>query len=210
MRKIHIFIKGVLVGTLLVVFFCSCGKDTAYYVDSEKVSSQIKETESQSLKPSTEEKTQESQSPPQMLYVYVCGQVNASGVYTLPEGSRVYDLFEAAGGLTKQAASEYWNQARLLTDGEMIYVPTEEEAKDLEGMEESTSQSTTDSSGKMNINTASKEELMTLPGIGEAKAEAILAYRKEHGPFSSIEELKQVEGIKEGVFSKMKDYIEIN
>ena len=90
----------------------------------------------------------------------------------------------------------------------MIYVPTVEEVK--ERPLENNTATDTDDSDKVNINTASKEELMTLPGIGEARALAIIAYRKENGPFTSVEELKEVEGIKDGVFSKMKDYIEIN
>ena len=91
----------------------------------------------------------------------------------------------------------------------MIYVPTREEVQErtFEAQEDEVSK--TDDSDKVNINTASKEELMTIPGIGEAKASAIVAYRKEHGDFSSIEEVKNVEGIKDGVYSKMKDYIEI-
>lgn len=210
MKKINKILKGVLVGTLLVVCLSGCGKDTTYYVDSQNSSSQAVSTQSDMMQIQTEEEMLETQPPHSMIYVYICGQVKAPGVYTLPEGSRVCDLFEAAGGLTNIAALEYWNQARLLTDGEMIYVPTEEEAAEREWMEEQTSQNTTDDPNKVNINTASKEELMTLPGIGAAKADAILAYRSENGPFSAIEELKQVEGIKDGVFSKMKDYIEIN
>ncbi len=210
MRKIDTFLKGVLVGTLLVVCLCGCGRNAAYYVNSQMPSQQMSQTESSTSEVFEEEETQLPQTPARMIYIYVCGQVKHPGVYTLPEGSRVYDLFELAGGLTDLAASEYWNQAKVLTDGEMLYVPTMEEAKDREWTDGATSQITTDDPDKVNINTASKEELMTLPGIGEAKAEAILAYRKENGPFSTIEELKQVEGIKDGVFSKMKEYIEIN
>ena len=127
----------------------------------------------------------------------------------LPEGSRVYDLFELAGGLTELAAADYWNQAKVLSDGEMIYVPSKEEVKDrvLEGNHSISIDS--DNSNKVNINTASQAELMTLPGIGETRALAIIAYRQENGPFSSLEELKNVEGIKEAVFSKVKDLIEI-
>ena len=210
MEKIDKVLKGVLLGTLLVVFLCGCGRDTAYYVDSQAQSSQMPSMQSDVSELQTEEEVTETQTQTFVLYVYVCGQVKNPGVYILPEGSRVCDLFEKAGGLTDSAAFEYWNQAKLLSDGEMLYVPTVNEAKDREWTEGTTSQNTTDDPDKININTASKEELMTLPGIGEAKADAILAYRRENGSFSSIEELKQVEGIKDGVFSKMKDYIEIN
>lgn len=193
---------GVLLGTLLVVCFCSCGKGTAYYIEEESAASEILENEQETMK------SQETQdSDVEMLYIYVCGQVKNPGVYTLPEGSRVYDVFTLAGGLTEPAATDYWNQARLLKDGEMIYVPSKEEVKDqaFDGADAGT----TNKSDKVNINTASKEELMALPGIGETRASAILAYRQKNGPFSSIEELKEVEGIKEAVFAKIKVYIEI-
>ena len=91
----------------------------------------------------------------------------------------------------------------------MIYVPSKEEVEDRFFEQDTTSKIETEKSNKVNINTASKEELMTLPGIGETKALAILAYRQECGPFSSLEELKKVEGIKESVFSKVKELIEI-
>lgn len=201
MNKILSKWKGVLLGTLIVVCICSCGKDTAYYVDSESESSTTQREE-------TSEQVETLDSQEKGIYVYVCGQIVSPGVYVLPQGSRICDLFELAGGFTQIAATDYWNQARLLTDGEMIYVPTVEEVK--ERPLENNTATDTDDSDKVNINTASKEELMTLPGIGEARALAIIAYRKENGPFTSVEELKEVEGIKDGVFSKMKDYIEIN
>lgn len=201
MNKILSKWKGVLLGTLIVVCICSCGKDTVYYVDSESEGSTTQREE-------TSEQVETSDSQEKGIYVYVCGQIVGPGVYVLPQGSRICDLFQLAGGFTKDAATDYWNQARLLTDGEMIYVPTVEEVKDR--VLENNTTSDTDDSDKVNINTASKEELMTLPGIGEARALAIIAYRKENGPFTSVEELKEVEGIKDGVFSKMKDYIEIN
>ena len=204
MNKILSKWKGVLLGTLVVVCICSCGKDTAYYVDSEGEDSVMQ----QGMQEETSEQMDEQDSKMAEIYVYVCGQITKPGVYVLPQGSRICDLFELAGGFTKDAAIDYWNQARLLTDGEMIYVPTAEEVKD-RPFDENTANNT-DDSNKVNINTASKEELMTLPGIGEARALAIIAYRKENGPFTSIAELKEVEGIKDGVFSKMKDYIEIN
>lgn len=202
MRKILLYLKGVLMGTLIVVYLCGCGKGTVAYVEEESAASERQNSEQDTT---TIEVPQEQDN--EIIYVYVCGQVQSPGVYTVPEGSRVYDLFELAGGFTESAAVDYWNQARVLTDGEMIYVPSKEEVKDRTF--EDTQRGKEDKSEKININTASKEELMTLPGIGEAKAMAILTYRQQNGPFSSIEEVKQVEGIKEAVFSKIKVYIEI-
>ena len=131
------------------------------------------------------------------VFVYVCGEVQASGVYELEQDSRVFEAIAKAGGLTENAAAEAVNQARVVVDGEQIYVPSLDEVTER-----------TDD-GKININTAEKEELMTLTGVGEAKAQSIIAYREEHGGFQSIEELMQIEGIKEGVFNKIKEDITI-
>lgn len=141
------------------------------------------------------------------IYVYVCGAVNQEGVYELREDSRVYEAIACAKGLREDAMSQAVNQAERLTDGQQIYIPTKEEfdagitsapiASDTSGI----------SDGKVHLNTASKEELQTLSGIGEAKAESIISYREAHGEFQSIEELMNVEGIKEGTFQKIKEQI---
>ena len=198
MNKIIWKLRGVLLGTLIVVCFCSCGKSTTSYVTES--GSQIE----QEQEVVTEQVTEDE--PKKILYIYVCGQVQKPGVYTLPEGSRIYDVLVLAGGFTENAATDYWNQVRILQDGEMIYVPSKEEVKDRVLEDEAADKINT---GKVNINTASKEALMTLPGVGETKARAILAYRQEKGPFTTLEELKNVEGIKDAVFSKIKDLIEI-
>ena len=140
------------------------------------------------------------------IYVHVCGQVHHPGVYELQENSRLYEAITAGGGLTEAAADTYLNQAEILTDGQQIYVPSGEEVQapaDLLQRPEA-------GDGKVNINTASREELMTLTGIGEAKAEAIIRYREDKGSFKSAEELKEVEGIKDGVYNKVKDQIKVS
>lgn len=221
MKNFIKLLKSVLLCTLIVVCICGCGKGTAQYISSEEVTSMeeakqdtqeaVSDTQQSEWDVDVDTDTEES-----LLYVYVCGAVHQPGVYTLPEGSRVCDLFEAASGLTDEAAKDYWNQARLLVDGEMIYVPTIEEAKERQqsGLDVSSQQSgsmnTDDTSGKINLNTASLEQLMEIPGVGESKARAILEYRETNGGFSSIEEVMNIEGIKEGVFSKMKEYIVVN
>jgi competence protein ComEA len=88
----------------------------------------------------------------------------------------------------------------------MLYFPTVEEAKD---RQESAAESTSADDGRININTADAAGLMQIPGVGESRAEAILAYRREHGSFGSIEEIMKVSGIKNALFEKMKDYITI-
>lgn len=204
-----LILKSVLIGTLVVMCISGCGKSTAEYLETEEIVESENETE---VLETTEEIviSDETEAP---CCVYICGAVEIPGVYTLPEGSRVCDAFAAAGGLKQNAAEDYWNQARVLADGEMIYVPTLEEAKerkesgDVSSMIDSVDDST---NGKVNINTASKQQLMTIPGVGEAKAQAIISYREVNGSFSSIDEVKKVEGIKDGVFAKMKEYIVIN
>lgn len=133
------------------------------------------------------------------IYVYVCGAVNREGVYKLPVGSRIYEAVEMAGGFREDAATAEVNQAEVLQDEARIYIPTYAETISAEE----------ENDGKINLNKATKEELMTLPGVGEAKADSIIQYRNEHGGFKSIEEIMQISGIKEGLFEKIKDLIKI-
>ena len=152
---------------------------------------------------------QEEQEPAETVYVYVCGAVNAPGVYELKKDARVFEAITLAGGMTAEAAPEAVSQARTVADGEQIYVPTVREVQMQGAGVEDIVTGNVDVSGKININTAGKEELMTLTGIGEAKAQSILDYREEHGQFGSIEDLMLIEGIKEGVFNKIKEDITI-
>lgn len=133
------------------------------------------------------------------IFVHVCGAVNQEGVYELPKGSRVYEAIDVAGGFREDADTKTVNQAELLEDEERIYVPTIGESI----------QSNSEEDGKVNINKATKEELMTLPGVGESRAESIIKYREEQGSFQKIEDIMQVSGIKEGLFDKIKDLITI-
>ena len=149
------------------------------------------------------------------FYVYVCGAVAKPGVYVLPEGSRIYEALEMAGGLLENADVNLLNQAGLLLDGQMIRVYTYEEGQQngLEGRNvanPSQEQNAIIQDDRVNINTAAKSELMTLPGIGSAKADAIIAYREAHGLFSNIEELMNSPGIKEGIFLQIKELIRVN
>ena len=150
-------------------------------------------------KPQKEEETD-------IIYVQVSGAVNHPGVYELPLGSRVFQALELAGGMTQEAQEKSINQAQTLEDGQMIWVPTVEEAA---ALPEQQPESLAKDDGKVNLNTATKEELQTLPGIGEAKAQSIVAWREEHGSFTQIEDIMKIEGIKEGVFSKIKDSVKV-
>lgn len=162
---------------------------------------------------STEDAGEAAQSRPRVCYVYVCGAVREAGVYALPEGSRIYEAIALAGGLSDEACADYVNQAEVLADGQMIRIPTEAEAADLP-REASASDGTAEQAAepaddRVDLNTAGMAELTALPGIGEAKAESILAYRESHGGFSTAEDIMKVEGIKEGVYNRIKDYIRV-
>ncbi len=156
---------------------------------------------------------EEASGEPADIYVQVSGAVNQPGVYKLPEGSRIFEAVELAGGTTQEADLASVNQAQILSDGQMIYVYAvgEEPRSGLEP--EGTGQTGQDQEagdGKVNLNTASLEELMTLPGIGQSKAEDIISWREENGGFDSVEDIMQIQGIKEGIFSRIEDRIKVN
>lgn len=136
-----------------------------------------------------------------MIQVYVCGAVLSPGVVTIPEGSRVEAALEAAGGLTEEAAVGRVNLADWVTDGQMLYFPTEEEATQRRSEEAAREK------GLVNINTADVQELCTLPGIGESRATDIIAYREKNGGFANCEDIMQVTGIKESIYEKIRDKI---
>lgn len=148
----------------------------------------------------------------QMLYVHLCGAVKEEGVYRLPEGSRLQDGIAAAGGFRTDADTVYHNLAALLKDGQKIYVPTTDETKTI-SVEERAGETDARLDGEknesqpVNLNTADLEQLMTLSGIGEAKAESILKYREKVGSFQKIEELMNVSGIGEAMFERIKEDI---
>ena len=136
------------------------------------------------------------------IWVYVCGSVYHPGVYCLDQGSRVFEAIEMAGGMTDEAAEGILNLATQVQDGQQIFVPGVE---DVLPNEENDPE---EQDGRININTASLQELMSLPGIGETKASAIIAYRNKT-PFRTIEEIMNVSGIKENSFRKIQDLIKV-
>lgn len=145
----------------------------------------------------------ESSTEPIKIYVHICGEVNNPGVYELAEGSRIFEAVEAAGGFTEEAAQASLNLAQVISDEEQIVILTQDEAA------EKARQEREQAAGIVNLNTASKEQLMTLPGIGESRAEDILRYRQESGGFQAIEEIMNVPGIKESAYLKIKDSITV-
>lgn len=146
------------------------------------------------------------------IYVYVCGCVQSPGVYALGPGARIYEAIEAAGGMAEEADASYVNLAQVAEDQMQIYIPSLEEtasgtfARDTAG----TDGGTEGGQEKVDINTASADQLDALPGIGPSKAEDIINYREEHGGFSSVEELMDIPGIKSGIFDQIKDLVTVD
>ena len=143
--------------------------------------------------------------------VHVCGAVNSPGLYYMPEDSLKADALSMAGGFTLDAAVDYVNLAEMITYGEKIYFPYSYELEDGYNLnDQGLGQGDDATSNLVNINTATKDELMTLPGIGESKAEAIIKYRESNGPFQSTEDITNIPGIKEGVYNNIKEHIVVN
>lgn len=153
---------------------------------------------------------------PEYIYVYICGEIEFPGVYELNKGSRLFELINKAGGLTAMASDTYLNQAVELSDGAKIYVPSKEEAAERVVLSPDASMSAEGGGAAgsakallVNINTASESELQGISGIGASRAADIVKYREENGAFGSIEDIKNVSGIKDGLFSKIKDQITV-
>ena len=148
-----------------------------------------------------------------LIYVYINGAVKHPGVYPVKEGSRIFTVIEQAGGFTEKAKEECLNQAEPVSDGQEVRVLTKKEyqrsrKQDYEEAKETVSASRT--VNKININTAPVQDLMTLPGIGQTKAAAIIEYRDKNGSFTEMEQIKNVSGIGDATFSKLKDMITVN
>lgn len=147
---------------------------------------------------------------PTIVIVDVKGAVWHPGVYTMQEGDRLIDAISAAGGYLPDADSRLLNHAMKLADEFVIYVPLVGEEPPKEEVNFATGAAVQADDGMININTADESLLTTVPGIGPAKALAILAYRDEHGPFKATSELMNVPGIGQKTFDKLEHTIKIN
>lgn len=145
------------------------------------------------------------------IIVEIKGEVRKPDVYILNENSIIKDLIEAAGGLTENADLSNINRAKKLQNHDLIYIANKNEAvKGIQSTESSSSSKGKENSDKkININTANVEELKVLNGIGDAKAKSIIEYREKNGGFKSIEDIKNVTGISEKMFEKIKEQIEV-
>lgn len=145
------------------------------------------------------------------LIIDIGGEVNEPKVIELPEGSRVGDAIEAAGGITDEADMTDINQAAFVSDGEKIFIPSklDEGENDPGGEASYGSQNSGYADGKININTADSQQLQQLNGVGPATAEKIISYREENGRFRSIEDIKNVSGIGDKTYEKLKEHIKV-
>ena len=210
LRKYSTAILAAAVLATGACYSCTPQKDGVQEAGLEPESDVDEEPEETESAPKKERPPEEIKPSSQASYVvHVCGQVKEPGVYELEPGSRVYQAVEMAGGFGPDAASWYLNLAQEVADGMKIQVPTEEEALAWGNSGGSLSVGQGQTETKVNLNTADEEQLMTLTGIGEVRAEDITAYRQEHGPFRQIEDIMQVSGIKEAAFAKIKDDITV-
>lgn len=201
-RKI-IILWGIIVGLFIIIVAQAFGSDGFNMISSE---SRVKKEEVYQTPSSTEQKNQGK-----TIRICIQGAVKNPGTIVLPEKSRLEDGIKGAGGFLPSAATRYLNLAEFLEDGTMIYIQTKAEsssepfdrANSVNGPTESKS------FGKININKATVKELDSLPGVGEATAEKIIEYRKSKGAFKKIEDLKNVSGIGEGKFKKLKELIKV-
>lgn len=171
----------------------------------------------------------------QTYKVDIKGEINNPGIYTLKENSRVIDVIEMAGGLTENANTSVINLSKKISDEMVIIIYSNTQVQDFEKtkeMEKVTQEKcnqpdenslkndacitntnpgneSSPISDKISINTATKEELMTLPGIGESKANDIISYREKSGPFESIEDIMKVSGIGENIYAQIKENITV-
>ena len=189
-----------------------CGREEADEGFTE--TGYAREMSAQSADESSHGHTGEEAAASSSVCVFVCGAVEREGVYRLPEGSRVIDAVRAAGGFTEDADRTYVNLAEFIYDTQRVEIPTLEQADAmrLQGISDPESSGSGERRGtdrRVNINHAAVQELMELPGIGESKAERIIAYRQAHGDFTSCEEVMNVNGIGEAMYENIKDHITV-
>lgn len=180
MRKFNIILV-----ILLCVTLSGCNKDN--YVE---------------LSTKTNDKVVTKETITTGIFVYITGRVKNPGVYEVKEGTRLYEVVDLAGGMTKKADKTAINLAEEVTDGQSIHIPS----KTAESFSAEVSEK---ESTLININQATVEQLTQLPGIGDSKALAIITHREENGGFKSVEDIKNVSGIGDATFANLKDMITV-
>ena len=200
----------IIILAIVVIIFVTTVGIYLYKTSKEKEDYEIEEFES------IEEEIVEAEN--KQIIVYVTGAVKTKGVVVLKEGARILDAIESCGGETIEADLNKINLAYILSDGDKLYVPSVNDKEELEYIskesgnnviEEGAGGKMSESKKLVNINTATKEQLIELNGIGESIAEKIVAYRHENGKFATIEDIKKVPGIGDSKFNSIKDKITV-
>lgn len=214
--------KQILI-VVIIFILLGCGIGSYFYFREEK--EEVIEEKSIVKKDNVTKKEDST-----LFQVDIKGQVNNPGIYSLSENSRVVDVIEKAGGLTENADTSVINLSKKIIDEMVIIIYSKEEVLDFEKTKEkekiieekcnqkdenalinnaciNTNTNIINNNSKISINTGTKEELMTLSGIGEKKALDIINYREKNGPFENIEDLLKVEGIGENLFASIKENI---
>lgn len=211
---LSIVISIIFVLVLIYVYQNLYKEDTEILLTNEtnELSSEMNEN-------SNEDSTSLNSNETEETVVHVIGEINNPGVVTLPEGSRIIDAINMAGGKTEEADLSKINLAYIVEDGTQIYIPRINEdlnqvnlISDGAGVgvvitDSNVEENEVDS--KVNINTASKEKLETLPGVGETTAQKIIDYREANGKFKTIEDIKNVSGIGDAKYESLKDKITV-
>lgn len=214
LEKLNIKQKiGLILAALLIVILAFIWLFSIYGNDQPK--NEIKK--SQESNNEVEFKLGIKEKENKTIMVDISGEIITPGVVKLPEGSRIIDAITAAGGKTEDADLSKVNLAYILDDGVQLYIPRYNEKLEKEivqtepgvGIIQEGINTTSKKDSKVNINTANKEKLATLPGIGEGTAEKIIEYRSKTGKFKAIDEIKKIPGIGESKFKSLKDKITI-
>lgn len=217
-------LAGMLI-TIIIIFmvvynYYYASNENEYIINEETIKDNITEENNNIEENNTKDSKTNSKiginKPEKAIIVHVIGEVQNPGVVTLEEGARIIDAIEAAGGKTEEADLSKINLAYVIEDGVQIYIPRigEKEEKNISEeagediiIESSKQDEVNTKSIKVDINNASLEKLQTLPGVGLSTAQKIIDYRKEHGKFKEISELKNIKGIGESKFNSLKEHI---
>lgn len=185
----------------LCVSMCGCGSGKTVFIGGAEEGGRGMETKDggEEASPAADVFCQDGRET--LIYVYVCGAVAEPGVVAVPEGSRAADALAAAGGFGGDACQTAVNLADWVSDGQMLYFPTLEEA--------AVAAPPDGGAGLVDINTADAALLCTLPGIGESRAADIISYREKNGKFACCEDIMKVPGIKTSVYEKIRDRITV-
>lgn len=182
----------LLIISTAAVFLISFGKSNTITIDGDD----------------GQEESEVKDAKEDLIYVDIGGCVKSPGVYELEAGMRIFNVIEKAGGLTPKADTSSINQAEEIKDGMKIMIPSKEAKAKGSGAVQGLS-SSGEKDGRININTADAERLKEIPGVGDVTAAKIISYREENGSFKTIEGLKDVNGIGDKTFEKMKDIITV-